>query len=84
MDADPFCSCGGFDGPHACIGGSLSVPKHSNSADGEHSKLLQNAPPCHIVQKPQYMLRIFACTYVFGIMQCYTFYLIMYTVFEHL
>lgn len=40
----------------------------------QHSKLLQNAPQCHIVQKPQYMFRIFVCTYVFVIMQCYKFF----------
>lgn len=83
MGADPFSSCGGFKGHPTCTGGSLYLYTPTLRM-GQHSKLLQNAPHCHRVQKPQYMFRTFACTYDFAIMQCYTFYLIMYVVFEHL
>jgi len=45
MGDDPFCSCGGFDEPPACIGGSLSVPTHSNSADGAAQQAASKCTP---------------------------------------
>jgi len=53
MGADPFCSCGGFEGPPACTGGRLSLPTRFSSADGAAQQTASKCTPLpHSAETP--------------------------------
>lgn len=56
MGADPFSSSGGFDGPPAYTGGSLSVPTRLNSADGAAQQGASKCTPLpHSAETPTHV-----------------------------